>query len=189
MWYATLNNNSRARFLSDDDNVVVECKRKYSERISNHGQMPLWENFSRDLTGIFIPYIFLSYTTLGDAIAYKEDDVSFFCVVRVVAINPFPTVHDLKNSYTLTLEDPTARINVLLYRPEELVTFFNEFYGDVLIAKIKEVLGVAQQNDVNDDDCTRFPPLVKICFEPCRDVYGNISYEITRTRQDLSNLR
>ncbi|KDP28013.1 hypothetical protein JCGZ_19093 [Jatropha curcas] len=188
MWYGVLNPLSRVRFLTDDDVSVLDCRRKYKERILEFDRLPLWGP-AHDLTVIdYHQPEKIQFLTLMDVICHKEDNAIFFCVVRVVAIHHFQckdfcSLDEIgKHEMRLTLEDSTARIHAFLLE-EEQVNFFNGFHSDVLADKIKRLLGVPEhQNLLDEGKFTRHPPLVKCVLDSIKDNTGNIIYYICCTK-------
>ncbi|KAL5805405.1 hypothetical protein ACOSQ4_028138 [Xanthoceras sorbifolium] len=171
MWHGSLSPSSSVRLLSNSDNIVLEYERKYNERIvRKHGRLPQWVDLSSHfLTGIDGEIV--RFSTLIDVLRYAEVDPKFFCVVRVVAMHPFQAQDfcsfDVSSEYRtrLTLEDSTARIHALL-AGEEWMRFFEACPVDQRNTKVKMLLGVPEQQNLdNDDEFTRNPPWIKCCIQ------------------------
>ncbi|KAK1574797.1 hypothetical protein Q3G72_000031 [Acer saccharum] len=170
MWRGYLNPYSSVRLLSNNDNIIVDYERRNHERIvRTHGRLPQWV----DLSSHFLTVIDgeeIEISTLLDVIRNAEGDRKFCCVVRVVAILPFQgqsfwssdesSEYDIK----LTLEDSTARIHAFLDY-EEWVRFFEACPVDERNTKVKMLLGVPEQQNLDsDEEFTRNPPLIKCCL-------------------------
>ncbi|KAH7525534.1 hypothetical protein JRO89_XSUnG0079400 [Xanthoceras sorbifolium] len=171
MWHGSLSPSSSVRLLSNSDNIVLEYERKYNERIvRKHGRLPQWVDLSSHfLTGIDGEIV--RFSTLIDVLRYAEVDPKFFCVVRVVAMHTFQAQDfcsfDVSSEYRirLTLEDSTARIHALL-AGEEWMRFFEACPVDQRNTKVKMLLGVPEQQNLdNDDEFTRNPPWIKCCIQ------------------------
>ncbi|KAK3220871.1 hypothetical protein Dsin_014841 [Dipteronia sinensis] len=143
------------RLLSNNDNIIVDYERRNHERIVRTHVIDGEE---------------IEFSTLLDVLRNAEGDRKFCCVVRVVAILPFQGQSfwssDASSEYDikLTLEDSTARIHAFLDY-EEWVKFFEACPVDERNTKVKMLLGVPEQQNLDsDEEFTRNPPWIKCCI-------------------------
>ncbi|XAR53970.1 hypothetical protein NMG60_11028933 [Bertholletia excelsa] len=185
LWKGYLLPQSKVRLLAENDSSIVERKRKFTERLSLWGRVPMSSyHFSNYLTGIllidfllfviFFMQLSMKYTltghettkfvTLMDILTSKKDKVTFKTVVRVIEIYP-PEVKDFLTPagfyrMRITMEDPTARIHALLLAKDAEMFFGGFLPVEVLAAKINKLLGVPE-----DDHCPRNPPWIQCCIK------------------------
>ncbi|XP_031285788.1 protection of telomeres protein 1b-like isoform X1 [Pistacia vera] len=188
IWHGFLKPSARVRFLSDDNNVVLDLHRDYNERIfENNGHLPQWSKSSHFLTVIDLEDI--TFVTLMDVITNAKLNASFCCIVRVVASYP-SEADDFRSPYCpsatkmrLTLEDPTARIHAFL-RGDEWMKFFDGSPIDVFTTKLNMLLGMPErQYGSNDGEFSRSPPWIQCCIEVKRSANGRRKrYYICSTR-------
>ncbi|PIN05808.1 hypothetical protein CDL12_21650 [Handroanthus impetiginosus] len=187
LWRAVLMPFSRLCFLPDDDDCVIERQRSYNERVpSKWGRMPFtsfpWPSHITETDHPDVPFV-----TLMNVLTHPEVTCKFKCVVRIVAIFPW-RAEDFRSPsgiyrVRLTLEDPTARIHAFLYA-EDGTKFFGDFHSvDMLRKKRNMLLGVADEDDVNN--VSRNPPWIQCCLKSYyldkSDVWGTRNYRIFGT--------
>ncbi|KAL7237156.1 hypothetical protein ACSBR1_020264 [Camellia fascicularis] len=160
LWKGLLISGSKIRLLAEGDYSVIECKRKFQERISLYGRMPMSScHFSNLLT--VTTFETSKFATLMDVVTLSKDRSRFKCVVRMVAIYP-TQVQDFwtpagRYRINITLEDPTARIHALLCN-EDAENFFGCYTSlSEYSAKMNKLLGLPE----NNNDSPRNPPWIQ----------------------------
>ncbi|XP_057468472.1 protection of telomeres protein 1a-like isoform X2 [Actinidia eriantha] len=163
LWKGFLTSKSKVRLLSENDNNVIERKRKLTERLSLWGRVPMSSyDISNYLT--VTDYEIAKFATLMDLLTFSKDKGRFKCVVRIVAMCPWHA-KDFRSPAGLyrirvTLEDPTSRIHALLCA-EDAEMFFGGYPSvEELGAKMNKLLGVTE-----DEDSPRNPPWMQCCIE------------------------
>lgn len=191
LWCGILLPKTRLSYLPNDDDLVMNCKRTYDERVKNKwGRMPLtcfpWPSHVTDTDYQDVPFV-----TLTDILSYREVTAKFRCVVRVLATLPgHPS--DFRapcGTYRLrlTLEDPTARLHAYVYA-EDGVKFFGGYPIPTLDTMIKmqnALLGVEETDDAVPNEKPRSPPWVQCCIKSYyideNDIWSSRRYRIFGT--------
>ncbi|KAI7725355.1 hypothetical protein M8C21_029703 [Ambrosia artemisiifolia] len=186
LWCGILLPTSKFSYLSNEDDLVLQHKRKYEERVKGK-----WKRMP--LSCIPTPS-HITYTdhkneplvTLMDVLCHPEVIGKFKCVARVVATMP-DHPRDFRapcGTYRLrlTLEDPTARIHAYLYA-EDGEKFFGGYPSiDTMIKMHKMLLGVEE----TDNEKPRNPPWVQLCLNSYyideNDVWVSRRYRIFDTK-------
>ncbi|KAJ7955335.1 Protection of telomeres protein [Quillaja saponaria] len=171
LWHGLLSSSSKIRFLSENDDSVLQCKRTYNEReMRKEGCVPYWITSPYFLTKLDHEDVPLA--TLMDLLAHSEVNTVVRCIVRVIAVCPaqvndiFQQVGSDECRIRLTLEDPTARIHSLICDGEGT-------------SQIKKLLGISELCDGwGEHYSPRFPPWIQCCIKP--DL--QMSYYICNTR-------
>ncbi|XP_015880193.3 protection of telomeres protein 1b isoform X1 [Ziziphus jujuba] len=169
LWHGLFLPSSRIRFLSENDDSVLQCKRTIDERETmEEGFLPTWSTPLPNLT--VVDYPSLPTSTLMDFLTNSEEvAIAGRCIVRVVAICPSvreicQLVGSTEQKIRLTLEDPTARIHAHLCG-RELTRFSTCCLSlDVLASKMNELLGVPA-NCEEEDNAARKPPWIECCLK------------------------
>ncbi|XP_071706562.1 protection of telomeres protein 1b-like [Rutidosis leptorrhynchoides] len=193
LWCGILLPKTRLSYLPDDDDLVINCLRKYDDRVKNElGRMPLscfpWPSHVTDTDYQDVPFV-----TLMDILSYREVTAKFRCVVRVLATLPGHP-DDFRapcGTYRirLTLEDPTARLHAYVYA-EDGVKFFGGYpipSVDTMIKMQNALLGVEKTDEaiVVSNEKPRNPPWVQCCIKSYyideNDMWGSRRYRIFGT--------
>ncbi|CAH9070958.1 unnamed protein product [Cuscuta epithymum] len=188
LWLAVLGPFSKFGYLPDDNDLVLQRKRNYDDRLSSKlGCMPLssfpWHSGMTQTSCPSVPF-----TTLMNVLTYPEVTYKFRCVVRVVASLPWRVSEFRSPSGTyrvrLTLEDPTARIHAFLYA-DDAEEFFRPFpSADQLTTKWNLLLGVPVSSAYGSYT-SRSPPWIECCLKSYyvdkSDVWGSRNYQIFAT--------
>ncbi|GER32953.1 protection of telomeres 1 protein [Striga asiatica] len=181
---------SKLCYLPDDDSVVIERLRSYSERISSKwGRIPFTSfPWPSHITETDHPDI--AFVTLMDVLTHPEVTYKFRCVVRVVAIFPWRaedfTSHNGVYRVRLTLEDPTARIHAFLYAEDGRKFFGDVDSGDKITRKRNMLLGNADDGDATAmKNVSRNPPWIQCCLKSYyldkSNIWGSRNYRIFGT--------
>lgn len=172
LWHGLLTSSCRLRTLSDEDTIVIQRQRFYSDRLTSGLDILPLSSFPWPSRTTETDYEGMTFSTLIDVLTHSKVTAIFKCVVRVVAIYPW-RVDDFRSPVgtcvyriRLTLEDPTARIHAYVYG-DDGETFFNGYPpADVLNTKINKLLGITESNS-SEDECNapRNPPWVQCCIK------------------------
>lgn len=193
MWCGVLMSSSKARFLPNEDHLVLERQREFEKRLSSKWDRMPFTSFpwpSR-ITEIDSEHEEVPLVTLVDIRTYPQVTAKFKCIARVVAAVPWKVedFRSLSGTYRvkLTLEDPTARVHAYVYDDDGEVFFDGYPPLKELTRKWNMLLGLAFVESGGEIvDASRNPPWVLLCVKSYyvskSDVWGSRKFRIFGTK-------
>ncbi|KAL9228191.1 hypothetical protein vseg_003798 [Gypsophila vaccaria] len=189
LWRGVLTQETKLRFIPNDDPYILELQRDFKERFSSKlNRMPFTSfPWPCRVTEVDSKVEDVPLVTLMDILTYSQVTAKFKCIVRVVSALP-SKVEYLRSPagvyrVRVTLEDPTARIHAYLYA-EDAEMFFDGYpRTDILTRKWNALLGITE---VNSDAGPRNPPWIVCCIKSYyldkTDVWGTRKFRIFDTK-------
>ncbi|KAL9659062.1 hypothetical protein QQ045_018628 [Rhodiola kirilowii] len=186
LWQAVVMPFTRLLCLSDEDPMVIEYERKYTNRVSNKcDHMPYW-CFPAPSLITATEHDSGDFVTLREVLTHRSVTGKFKCVVRVVALIPW-RVADFRTAngtyrLRLTLEDATARIHAFIHAEDGEQLFGQNPTMAELTSKRNKMLGI-QVGDGNEHvNFPRDPPWCEFCIKSYyldkKDPWGSRHYRI-----------
>ncbi|WVZ25679.1 hypothetical protein V8G54_004223 [Vigna mungo] len=197
LWYGVFTLQSKVRYISSEDQLIVERQRVADERLS----MPYLSFPQPSPTTAVNHCEHVSHVTLMSVLTHPEVTAIFKCVVRVVAAmacedeNPSSYKYKLR----LTLEDSTARIHAHVIG-EDLDLFGTNYTNDVTLYYsvtlfdghpdvdkwTKKLDILLEGSEVCNNGRKRNPPWVCVCLKSYYlsedDIWGTRNFRVFDTK-------